>query len=98
MYRSSAPPLAGRLTALSILTVMLTSIASPFIGIVSADYRPRTDHSKNVTTAEVATALQDASGVLSTSQDTAATSDDDTALQANTNGDSVDIRKHASDG
>ncbi len=97
MYRSSVPPLVLRITTIAVLTVLLTSIASPFIGLAAASRKPHahTNHSKDVTSAEIADTLRNTVGVLDSSANTP--DDEDTDSNA-AELDNVDIPTDASDG
>ncbi|HSW66222.1 MAG TPA: hypothetical protein VLI54_03735 [Bacillota bacterium] len=96
MYRTTTQPTASRLAAAFVTTALLMSLCSPFAALAAADSGPGTDHSKNVTTGEVAQALGHTSGILQSSASITSASDGDSALQ--TDDGSVNIPKDASNG
>lgn len=85
-------------TALSLVVALTLSVTSPLVVAATANNGPSTDNSATVTAGEVKQALQYTPGVLTASDQSATTSDTDSALVAATAGATIDIPKDASEG
>lgn len=87
-----------RIASLAVAVTMFGSVFVPTATVLAEEVGPNTDNSAAVTGSEVAEALRGTDGVLASSDQTAVTSDADSAIQAVTAGTAVDVPKDASEG